>query len=519
MWPAAVLVSRKRQPPGAHYGPKSPEGQEARRAFGRICRRICGIDRVLSFHGKRVGWGLLQRGTQLASELPKSLQRLVERIAASAGNPLDWSRAARCALIALGMVTYLVLVNVSIRLTIRHRLNLSEPELATLAIAGDCLLVLLGVWAVLGLSAYLLRHRYPESPVWAHLPAQGWSVTFALVCYAFGTTSSPVFGSAAMGGAFGGILLFGWRPTALGILSFVVCGVSLEAASHLGFIPYAPVYTILAFEDGHRSASMIVFIWTAVVSTSVAVMVLFGYIFARWRDREEQLAEAHLLLGNSNARLQASTDLIRRYVPAQLAEQILSGSYVQGRGWERRKLALFFSDIKGFTDASDELEAEDLSRVLNEYLSEMSAIAERYGATLDKFVGDAIMIFFGAPAVTDDRDHALRAVRMAMEMQTRMGELARKWSDEGIENPFQVRIGINTGVATVGNFGSAGRMEYTAIGKQVNLAARLESNCTPGKILISHSTWALIKDEIDCRATGEIQVKGIHHPVKTYEVG
>ena len=119
----------------------------------------------------------------------------------------------------------------------------------------------------------------------------------------------------------------------------------------------------------------------------------------------------------------------------------------------------------------------------------MTEIAERYEATVDKFVGDAIMVFFSAPLATHDRDHALRAVRMAIEMQARLAELRTKWEHEGIEEPFQVRIGINTGVASVGDFGSKGRVDYTAISRRVNLAARparLHVNCEPDKILLSH---------------------------------
>jgi class 3 adenylate cyclase len=178
---------------------------------------------------------------------------------------------------------------------------------------------------------------------------------------------------------------------------------------------------------------------------------------------------------------------------------------------------LFFSDIKGFTGIADQVEAEDLSRVLNEYLAEMTEIAERYDTTVDKFIGDAIMIFFGAPMATDDHDHALRATRMAVDMQERMLGLREKWLREGIEEPSEIRIGINTGVASVGNFGARGRMDYTAIGRQVTLASRLQVNCAPGKILLSHSTWVLVNDEIACEPKGEILVKGIHYPVKVYE--
>jgi class 3 adenylate cyclase len=243
----------------------------------------------------------------------------------------------------------------------------------------------------------------------------------------------------------------------------------------------------------------------------LAGFFLIGFVVDRWRAREADLA-------TTSEQLTRANELISRYVATQVAQEIHAGNYGAVARHDRRKLTLFFSDIKGFTEIADTIEPEELSRILNEYLSEMTAIAERYQATIDKFVGDAIMIFFGAPTATHDRDHASRAVRMAMEMQARLGELRAKWMDEGIEEPFQVRIGINTGVASVGNFGSTGRVDYTAIGRQVNLAARLQINCDPGKILLSHSTWVLVRDEIPCTTKGEIQVKGIHQPVKVYEV-
>ncbi|HVO28208.1 MAG TPA: adenylate/guanylate cyclase domain-containing protein, partial [Candidatus Margulisiibacteriota bacterium] len=159
-----------------------------------------------------------------------------------------------------------------------------------------------------------------------------------------------------------------------------------------------------------------------------------------------------------------------------------------------------------------------LSVLLNQYLSEMTAIAERHGATMDKFVGDAIMVFFGAPSATSDRDHALRAVRMAIEMQERLVALRDGWLAEGVERPFHVRMGINTGHASIGAFGSSTRLEYTAIGRQVNLAARLQAQCEPDRILLSHSTWALVQEEIVSLPKGEVSLKGFREPVRVYEV-
>ena len=175
-------------------------------------------------------------------------------------------------------------------------------------------------------------------------------------------------------------------------------------------------------------------------------------------------------------------------------------------------------DVEGFTDASDEVDAEELAALLNDYLSEMNAIADRHGATVGQVIGDGLMAFFGAPQATNDRDHALGAVRMALDMQARMQQLHARWFKQGIQRPFRIRIGINTGYASVGDFGSVGRKVYSAIGVQTNLAARIQAHCPAGAILISHSTWALVHEQIDCQTMGEIQVKGIHYPIRTYLV-
>ena len=128
----------------------------------------------------------------------------------------------------------------------------------------------------------------------------------------------------------------------------------------------------------------------------------------------------------------------------------------------------------------------------------MSKIALRYGGTIDKFVGDAILIFFGDPETKGEKEDAHSCVLMALEMQERMHHLKNLWEDQGITNPLEIRIGINTGYCNVGNFGSKNRLDYTIIGGEVNLASRLESNAMAGQILISQETYALIKKHIVC---------------------
>jgi class 3 adenylate cyclase len=148
----------------------------------------------------------------------------------------------------------------------------------------------------------------------------------------------------------------------------------------------------------------------------------------------------------------------------------------------------------------------------------MSQLALQNGATIDKYVGDAIVIFFGDPETRGVREDALACVKMAVAMRRRMRELQDLWRRAGIENPLQVRMGIHTGYCTVGNFGSEDRLDYTIIGGAVNIASRLETLAAPGEILISYETFAHVKAEVACEKRGEVEVKGIAYPVATYSI-
>ncbi|ULQ59731.1 HAMP domain-containing protein [Brucepastera parasyntrophica] len=208
---------------------------------------------------------------------------------------------------------------------------------------------------------------------------------------------------------------------------------------------------------------------------------------------------------------------MKHYLSPQLYASIAGGDReVSTEKHYRKKLTIFFSDIVDFTKTTESMEPEDLSALLNSYLDNMARIAEKYGGTIDKYVGDAVMVFFGDPEFTSDQDHALRAVKMGMEMLERLAELRIEWESAGIERPFHARMGINTGYCTIGNFGSETKMDYTIIGGNVNLAARYESAAKPDTILISYETYMLVRDEIECAEAGEYSLKGISSPVKAY---
>lgn len=208
---------------------------------------------------------------------------------------------------------------------------------------------------------------------------------------------------------------------------------------------------------------------------------------------------------------------ISRYAPTQVWQSILRGDRDTKIDNKRRRLSIFFSDIQGFTELSERLMPDDLAEILNTYFERMTEIANRYGGTVDKFIGDGLLIFFGDPVSKGDREDALACVEMAMAMRREIRLLQQHWVKNGFEG-LTVRMGIATGYCHVGNFGTTSRISYTVIGRDANLAARLQSAAAPGEILISQATFMLIRDQIICKERGTLQLKGIAQPVPSWVV-
>jgi adenylate cyclase len=236
------------------------------------------------------------------------------------------------------------------------------------------------------------------------------------------------------------------------------------------------------------------------------------------RMAKGQLELANELVTEKNKALEALSTKLSKYLSPQIYSSIFSGSQEVKIASSRKKLTVFFSDIADFTATTDDLESEDLTTLLNHYLTEMSKIALAHGATIDKYIGDAILAFYGDPESMGVKEDAIACVNMAVAMQRRMRELQAEWRDRGLQKPFQLRIGINTGYSTVGNFGSEDRMDYTIIGGEVNLASRLQSHAELGGILLSHETYSLVKDHVFAEERKPIHAKGIAKPVRNYGV-
>jgi len=230
------------------------------------------------------------------------------------------------------------------------------------------------------------------------------------------------------------------------------------------------------------------------------------------------ILEKKEIADNANLKLQSFSEQLSKYLSPQIYKSILKGKHGSSINSKRKKLSIFFSDIASFTATTENLESEELTEQLNTYLTDMSDIALKYGATIDKFIGDAVMIFFGDPESQGVQQDALNCVKMAIEMQNQMEIFREKQNAKGVLNPFHIRCGIATGFVTVGNFGSMDRMDYTIIGGYVNLASRLESAATKDEVLISEETYILVKKYIKADAKEKITVKGFSKPIQTYQV-
>ena len=244
-----------------------------------------------------------------------------------------------------------------------------------------------------------------------------------------------------------------------------------------------------------------------------------GFIFIALQRRQAAVIQAmNAELETANEFLASMSMKISRYLSPQIYKSIFSGQKEVTIHTERKRLTIFFSDIKDFTATTERLQPEQITELLNEYFTEMSKIALVHGGTIDKFVGDAMLIFFGDPDTKGDAEDAKACLRMAIEMQDRISGLNAKWRNAGIEHPFRVRIGINSGYCNVGNFGSDDRMDYTIIGAEANLAARLQAIAEPGHIVISYETYALVRDIVVAQELQPITMKGISREVVPFAV-
>ena len=228
------------------------------------------------------------------------------------------------------------------------------------------------------------------------------------------------------------------------------------------------------------------------------------------RDRE--------IIEEKSKQLESLATRLAKYLSPQIYQSIFENENEGEHKHARKNLTIFMSDIVKFTDLADTLEPERLASVINSYLSEMSSIALDCGGTIDKFIGDAVLIFFGDPETEGEEKDALKCSEMAIRMMVRVKELNKHWKKLGVLDGIKVRMGISTGYCTVGNFGSDLRLDYTVLGSPVNLAARLQTMASQNSILIDEYTKDLINNDINCKHFDEITPKGFARPVQVYQL-
>ncbi|MCJ8168803.1 adenylate/guanylate cyclase domain-containing protein [Atopomonas sediminilitoris] len=313
----------------------------------------------------------------------------------------------------------------------------------------------------------------------------------------FGLSVMPLF-MLLMMLSFSSLVSGGLRYLGLALLVFVCGGLVATLLTPLNILPATPIVVAVVSATG----------------TIIYVSITANFV----HQQSERLTQVREEMKREQEKAARQANSLAKYLSPQVWESIFSGKKSAKLETQRKKLTVFFSDIKGFTELSEEMEAEALTDLLNNYLNDMSKIALKYGGTIDKFIGDAVMVFFGDPSTQGAKKDAVAAVSMAIAMRKHMKVLRQQWRAQGITKPLEIRMGINTGYCTVGNFGAESRMDYTIIGREVNLASRLESNADSGEILVSHETYSMIKDVVMCRDKGQINVKGFSRPVQIYQV-
>ena len=239
------------------------------------------------------------------------------------------------------------------------------------------------------------------------------------------------------------------------------------------------------------------------------------------REREdllEQKIRDREVIEQKTVQLENLANRLAKYLSPQIYQSIFSDDGKTIEKHTRKNLTIFLSDIVKFTDLTDTLEPEKLAQIINSYLSEMSAIALESGGTIDKFIGDAVLVFFGDPESEGEREDALKCVEMSLRMKQRVKELQKHWKKMGVANEISIRMGIATGYCTVGNFGSDLRLDYTVLGSPVNLAARLESMAEPNTILIDENTKNLIEEDVECKEFESFIPKGFSRAIQVFKV-
>jgi class 3 adenylate cyclase len=346
------------------------------------------------------------------------------------------------------------------------------------------------------LVADWLRDKYPQQTDAALMLTDGLACGLGIAAASYSLVPTLTFLALLLTStmAFGNVSL-------LVLTAFMTLFGSLLGGLAFGFhvIPYAGTPAVM-------------------VAVSIAGFAIYVGLSAFYiREQARSLLDAkNKIMEQQQEAIQVSRKLVK-YLPTQVWESIFSGKRDAKLQNHRKKLSVFFSDIKDFTVMTDEMSPDAVTEILAIYFEQMAKIAQRYGGTIDKFIGDAMLIFFGDPTTRGAKEDAVACVSMAIDMRKMMQVLRQKWQSMGVEKPLHVRMGITSGYCHVGNFGCESRMDYTIIGRDANLASRLQNAAEVDEILISNDTYLLVRDKIMCREKGTVRLKGISEPVQVWQ--
>lgn len=271
-------------------------------------------------------------------------------------------------------------------------------------------------------------------------------------------------------------------------------GIALETAVAVGFVVFAFLCLRLFSYEIPTSAPLLLFVTSATTFLVTRAIAM--------ESRADRISQA-----------------MERYLSPQMLASVAELSHELDLSTKRKELTILFVDIKGFSAISESVDVEYLQGFLNDFLERMTRAVFDHGGTIDKFLGDGLLAFFGDPVALEN--HAVAAIKAAVQMQREMEELNQNWSGAGIQQlaeGVEIRIGINTGMVVVGNIGSQRRMEYTVLGSAVNVASRLQEAAPPGRILISARTFFFARDHIRCSDPRCIRVKGVDRDIRVYEI-
>jgi adenylate cyclase len=283
----------------------------------------------------------------------------------------------------------------------------------------------------------------------------------------------------------------------------LILGLVLPRISIVASLVFTGIFTVLYMFGSYFLFDQ--FSYVTAFSTPIIQIGLSFMLIVTYRVLTEQREKRYI------------RQTFSKFVSKTVVDELLKSPEKLKLGGEKKKVTVFFSDIRGFTTMSERMTPELLVDHLNYYLQEMTDIVIKYDGTLDKYVGDEIMAFWGAPI--PQQDHALRCCKAALEMMSKLNDMNKAWTQEKMD-PINIGIGINSGDMIVGNVGSSSRMDYTLIGDMVNLGARLEgTNKIYGtNIIISEYTYDEVMEHVIVRELDLIKVKGKEKPVKIYEL-